>query len=154
VERTGHDPPGFIKARYGPPFTTTLAGTSLHRFAQDDRSSIRRNITMRKPTALAAVAVFAAGALLGWMTIPAIAQEKKTDKSFNPAQLADRTLHRRAVEAAIWGMPLVSVNAMRDAFFSNGAKYGDITYLSSPANWKYLVTRRTHRPTTSTSTTA
>ncbi len=26
MERTGHDPPGFIKARYGPPFTTTLDG--------------------------------------------------------------------------------------------------------------------------------
>jgi hypothetical protein len=101
---------------------------------------------MRKPTALAAATLLAAGALVGWLTITTTAQEKqpepgaKADSPFTSAQLGERTLHRRAVEAAIWGMPLVSVDAMRDAFFSNGAKYGDITYLSSPANWKYLVT--------------
>jgi hypothetical protein len=29
---------------------------------------------------------------------------------------------------------------MRQAFFSNGAKYGDFTYFSKPADWKFRVT--------------
>ena len=43
----------------------------------------------------------------------------------------------RAVEAAIWGMPIVSVNAMRQPFFRDaGAKYGDILYLTKRADWR------------------
>jgi hypothetical protein len=57
------------------------------------------------------------------------------------AELAERTLERRAVEAAIWGMPLVSVDAMREAYFRDaGAKYGDILYFSKPADWKFRTT--------------
>ena len=61
--------------------------------------------------------------------------------SFTSTELARRTLQRRAVEAAIWGMPLVSVDAMRQAFFRDaGAKYGDILYLSEPADWRFQTT--------------
>ena len=35
--------------------------------------------------------------------------------SFTPEQLRERTLHRRAVEAAIWGMPAVNFDAMYQA---------------------------------------
>jgi len=56
-------------------------------------------------------------------------------------ELDRRTLERRAVEAAIWGMPIVSLDAMRQAFFRDaGAKYGDIVYLSQPSDWKFLLT--------------
>ena len=56
-------------------------------------------------------------------------------------QLAARTSERRAVEAAIWGMPIVSVDAMRQAFFRDaGAKYGDVVYLSKQADWKFQIT--------------
>jgi len=34
-------------------------------------------------------------------------------ENFSAEQLAHRTVERRAVEAAIWGMPMVSVDAMR-----------------------------------------
>ncbi|MEX3933691.1 DUF1254 domain-containing protein [Paraburkholderia phymatum] len=45
-------------------------------------------------------------------------------------------LYRRAVEAAIWGMPIVSVDAMREAFFRDAhAHYNDIVYWSRPADW-------------------
>jgi hypothetical protein len=54
-------------------------------------------------------------------------------------ELAERTIERRAVEAAIWGMPIVSVDAMRQAFLHEG-KYGDILYLSTPADWKFQIT--------------
>ena len=50
----------------------------------------------------------------------------------------DRTLYRRGVEVAIWGMPIVSVDAMRQAFFRDArAKYGDIVFWSKPADAKF-----------------
>jgi hypothetical protein len=38
-------------------------------------------------------------------------------QTFSPEDLTRRTIERRAVEAAIWGMPLVNVDAMRQAYF-------------------------------------
>jgi len=64
----------------------------------------------------------------------------RTEKVLSSADLAERTLQRRAVEAAIWGMPIVSFDAMRQAFFNAGAKYGDIVYLSKPADWQLQLT--------------
>lgn len=50
-------------------------------------------------------------------------------------------VYSRAVEAVIWGVPIVSVHAMRDAFFRDAkATYGDIVYLSKPADWKFQIT--------------
>jgi hypothetical protein len=57
------------------------------------------------------------------------------------AQLAERTVHRRAVEAAIWGMPIVSVDAMRRAYFRDAkANYNDIVFWSKPSDWKNQTT--------------
>src|SRR5215831_17059800 len=64
----------------------------------------------------------------------------RTQKALTSADLAERTTQRRAVEAVIWGMPIVSVEAMRRAFFEAGAKYGDIVYLSRPADWHFQLT--------------
>jgi len=51
------------------------------------------------------------------------------------------TTERRAVEAAIWGMPIVAFDAMRQAFLRDaGAKYNDIVYWSRPADWKLRIT--------------
>jgi hypothetical protein len=61
-------------------------------------------------------------------------------ETLSSADRAERTLYRRAVEAAIWGMPIVSVDAMRNGFFQNGAKYGDICYFSKAADWKFQMT--------------
>jgi len=50
-------------------------------------------------------------------------------------------LTRTAIDAAMWGMPIVSVDAMRQAFFRDaGAQYGDIAYLSKPADWQLQLT--------------
>jgi len=38
-------------------------------------------------------------------------------QSFTSDELARRTIERRATEAVIWGMPLVSVDTMREAAF-------------------------------------
>jgi hypothetical protein len=67
--------------------------------------------------------------------VPAHAQ------TFSPQDLARRTVERRAVEAVIWGVPLVNTDAMRQAYFRDaGAKYNDICYFSKPADWRFQVT--------------
>jgi hypothetical protein len=63
--------------------------------------------------------------------------------SFSPADLAKRTIYRRAVEAALWGMPIVASDAIRQGFLRDmGAKYNDIVYFSKPAG-----NSRPQRPT-------
>ncbi|HEX4862331.1 MAG TPA: DUF1254 domain-containing protein, partial [Rhizomicrobium sp.] len=59
---------------------------------------------------------------------------------FSAEQLTRRRLERRAVEAAVWGMRIVAMDAMRQAFFAAGARYGDFLYLSRPADWKFQIT--------------
>jgi hypothetical protein len=50
-------------------------------------------------------------------------------------------LQHRAITAAIWGMPIVSVNAMRQAFFRDAkANYNDVVFWSSPSDWKNQTT--------------
>jgi hypothetical protein len=61
--------------------------------------------------------------------------------AFTSSELAERAIHRRAVEAVIWGMPLVNTDAMRQAYFRDvGAKYNDICFFSKPADWRFQVT--------------
>ena len=65
---------------------------------------------------------------------PARAQQT-TAQQFSAEELTSRTLSRRAVDAAIWGMPIVSFDAMRQGFFRDAkASYGDIMYWSLPSN--------------------
>ena len=53
----------------------------------------------------------------------------------------ERLLRCRAVEAVVWGMPLVRFDVMRQAFFRDAkAAYGDIVYWSKPADWKVQFT--------------
>ncbi len=55
-------------------------------------------------------------------------------------QQYDKT-YNRAVEVAIWGMPAVAFDAMRQAFLRDaGAQYNDIVYWSKQADWKFQVT--------------
>jgi hypothetical protein len=50
-------------------------------------------------------------------------------------------LQQRGIDAAIWGMPIVSVNAMRQAFFRDAkANYNDIVFWSKPSDWKNQTT--------------
>src|SRR6478609_2212537 len=66
---------------------------------------------------------------------PVFAQSARSDDA------TTRTIHRRAVEAAIWGMPIVAFDAMRQAFLRDaGANYNDIVYWSKQADWKFQVT--------------
>jgi len=66
--------------------------------------------------------------LLGGVVMPTPESTGKTVSRFTPAQLAERTLHRRAVEAVIWGMPAVNAQLMIDAVKKSG---GDSTRSST-----------------------
>jgi hypothetical protein len=58
-------------------------------------------------------------------------------KDFSSEELQQRMLERRAAEAVIWGMPIVSLDAMRQAYFRDGkAKYGDIIWWPKGSAWK------------------
>ena len=72
------------------------------------------------------------------LTTSAFAQEKRSedDPGFTLQQLAERTLHRRAVEAVIWGMPAVNAELMFDAMVQARADFNQVVYRSSPVNWK------------------
>ena len=60
--------------------------------------------------------------------------------SFSSSDLARRAMERRAFEVVQWGVPIVSFDAMRQAFFRDAkAKYGDIVYWSEPADWKFQI---------------
>jgi hypothetical protein len=53
----------------------------------------------------------------------------------------EKRIHRRAVEAAYWGMPTVNIWAMREAFDRDaGAGSNAVTYFSKPADWRLQVT--------------
>src|SRR5262249_33911644 len=62
-------------------------------------------------------------------------------QNYSPEELARRTIERRAVEAAIWGMPIVAMDAMRKGFLRDmEAKHNDIVFYSKPADWKFQTT--------------
>jgi hypothetical protein len=51
-----------------------------------------------------------------------------------------QSLKCRAMEAAVWGMPLVNFDAMRQALFRDvNSGYNDILYQSRVADWKFQV---------------
>ncbi|HEX4609207.1 MAG TPA: DUF1254 domain-containing protein, partial [Urbifossiella sp.] len=103
---------------------------------------------MRTRTMLAAAPVFAAGTLISWFAVSeplrttVVAQEGRSDPratpapAFTPEQLAERGLHRRAVEAVIWGMPAVNYERMLQAALATGARANQVVYWSRPVNWK------------------
>jgi hypothetical protein len=51
-------------------------------------------------------------------------------------QLAERTLHRRAIEAVIWGMPAVNYELMYQAMARNKGAFNQIAYWSRLPDWK------------------
>lgn len=55
---------------------------------------------------------------------------------YTPEDLAERTLHRRAVEAINWGIPAVNTDLMFQAAFRAGATSNQIVYWSRLLDWK------------------
>jgi hypothetical protein len=75
---------------------------------------------------------------VGGLTTSALAEEKKPEPC-TPAQLAERTLYRRAVEAVIWGMPAVNFDLMFQAVVRDtkaGAGSNKIVYWWRLSDWR------------------
>ena len=53
--------------------------------------------------------------------------------------LADKVTHGRALETAIWSMPLMNMEAMRQAYRDAGAQNNDLAYFSPIQNWQYQI---------------
>jgi hypothetical protein len=91
--------------------------------------------TKRSITAFSAavVALAVASATSAQPTRPAA----RRTSSFSPTELAERSLHRRAVEAVIWGMPAVNYDLMYQAMVreAKGA-FNQIAYWSRLPDWK------------------
>lgn len=54
----------------------------------------------------------------------------------NPAEIADRALHRRAIAAVIWGMPAVNYELMRRQMVKLGGAANQVVFWSRPVGWK------------------
>jgi hypothetical protein len=59
-----------------------------------------------------------------------LAQEIRGD------QLDQSTVHRRAIEAVVWGMPAVNAQLMFDAAKNCGSDYNQVVFWSRPVTWK------------------
>jgi len=58
------------------------------------------------------------------------------DKPLTSAKLHKRTVERRAVDAVIWGLPLVGEDACKQASFRDGkATYNDIVWWAKGGSW-------------------
>ena len=66
--------------------------------------------------------------------------ESKLDAVRNVG-VKDRMVERRAIEAAIWGMPIVNFQAMRDGLKRDaGVGYNDVAYNSKVQTWRLRTT--------------
>src|SRR5262245_14052899 len=61
----------------------------------------------------------------------------KTSQTFSATELAERMLHRRAVEAAIWGMSAVNTDLMlQEMLTKTTGKVNQIVYWGRPLDWR------------------
>ena len=90
---------------------------------------------MKKHVNRSTSVIFGAIALCGALLATTKAQEDKPG-SFTSAELAERTLHRRAIEAVIWGMPAVNAELMFQAMKDAKADFNQVVYWSRPLSWK------------------
>src|SRR5262245_25288862 len=57
-------------------------------------------------------------------------------ENFSAVDLARRAVHRRAIEAVVWGMPAVNFELMYQATCRAGAAYNQVVYWSRFLSWK------------------
>jgi hypothetical protein len=58
----------------------------------------------------------------------------KTTETPRSDGVVERALHRRAVEAVLWGMPAVNFERMLEAAIGNGGQANQMLYWSRPVN--------------------
>lgn len=90
-------------------------------------------------------ALLAGAAIVGVTSVATLAQDSantpnaQTTRTLSSAQLAERTIHRRAVEAVIWGVPAVNFDVMYQAMVRDtkaGEGSNKIVYWSRLFDWK------------------
>jgi hypothetical protein len=72
--------------------------------------------------------VLCAGSLVG--------RAAEAQSQVPPDELVRRAIHRRAVEAVIWGMPAVNYERLLQAAIANGGRANEVIYWSRPVNWR------------------
>src|SRR5262249_43076777 len=71
--------------------------------------------------------------VLGWLCVVTSVHAQH----FSAADLARRTIERRAVEAVIWGMPAVNTDLMLQEMLTKTAgKVNQIVYWGRPLDWR------------------
>ena len=76
-------------------------------------------------------------ALMGAATFCALTLTSASAQTFSTSELQSRLVARRAVDAVIWGVPVVSLDMMRQAHFRDAkASYNDIIWWPHGATWK------------------
>ncbi len=91
-------------------------------------------LTVRSLTA--AVALCISPAMVFAQGLPSITGTKEAPP-LTSDQLATRIVSRRAVDAVIWGLPLVGEDAVKQAAFRDGkANYNDIVWWPKGGGWK------------------
>jgi hypothetical protein len=64
-------------------------------------------------------------------------EKVRSAERLTPKELANRTVYRRAVDAVIWGLPLVGEDTVKQAAFRDGkANYNDIVWWPKGGGWK------------------
>jgi len=96
---------------------------------------------MRQRTSSIVLGRLIVGVLFWSVAIPITAEESSAHPvqpkpDFTEAQLADRALHRRAVEAVIWGMPAVNMQLLYQAMTAADADFNQVVYWSRLFGWK------------------
>jgi hypothetical protein len=75
-----------------------------------------------------------AAVLAGVLAMSALATQALAQERGD--QLDESTVHRRAIEAVVWGMPAVNAQLMFDAAKNCGSDYNQVVFWSRPVTWK------------------
>jgi hypothetical protein len=75
--------------------------------------------------------------LLAEALVCSLAPMNASAKDYSPEELDHSTVERRAVDAVIWGLPLVGEDTVKQAAFHDGkANYNDIVWWPKGGGWK------------------
>src|SRR5688572_20608947 len=113
------------------PTPTPSAGTT-ESLVEPERPSAKNG--GQRPRRFRGLTVAAAGGLLAGLAAPAFARRIKSNGvtrqgRFTAARLVEHALRRRAVEAAIWGMPAVNFERMfHEMVDQTGGGFNQILY--------------------------
>ena len=99
----------------------------------------------RRDALLAGAGLLAASALPS--SVSAQTRASTTQHLTEDPEVMLRTIERRAIDAALWGMPAVSMAAFRRSLAGVGAGYNDVLYFSKPLEARHeFITANNNTP--------